>query len=159
MREEGERWGAGLHKVVILIIQDNSNSHFSQNLFSWKSCINGQKTYFWQTKFLSQKQVTVTEKKFSDRRKFRHIKKSLCHRRTLLSEKNFLQIASFRDRVFVKVSYRETHFCNKKSITENFFHRQKFLSEKKASLTEASRYKLKISRHKAVFTKRKMYKK
>ena len=53
--------GAGLHKVVILVIRDNWNSNFSWKLFLEIPYNMANKWYFWQMKLWSQKQVTVKE--------------------------------------------------------------------------------------------------
>ena len=52
---------AGLHKVIILIIWDNGNSHFSRKL------VIRIHSYFVRNKLLSQKNVPVTEKFLSQK--------------------------------------------------------------------------------------------
>ena len=86
--------------------------------FPWKSRLNSPiKGYFGQNKFLSQKQVIVTQKTSHDRNKFPS-QKQVSFRPKFWSEGKFLLENKFpsKKQIFVRVSVKETHFCHRKKV-------------------------------------------
>ena len=129
---------SGLHKVVILVIRDNGISHFMINFSLEIQYKIPNKRYFWQNKFLSQKQVSVTEtsycntKTFFDRNRFPSQKtKQNDTKKSFFQKKSFcINIYSFiffRKKVSITVSFRisirETNFCQRKN---SLCHRKSF---------------------------------
>ena len=138
---DGRGRGAGLNKVIIFIIRDDGKFHASRNLF----LLIDKKGYVWHNNFLSQKQVTVTEKLSVTETNICCNKKvfvtgtSLCLTKIYVffpSEKSF----PLQKQVVVRVYIWKKHFCHRKKFLSqiNKFFGEKFLSRKNASITEAS---------------------